>query len=368
MTDKIGITEKRLEKLRAAMGKAGCDGILICVIEGLGWQNACYFSGFRGSSAAILVTGAEKLLVTDDRYRLQASEQSDFNIIVQGERPLWTVAKELLIKRGLKRVGIDGRSLPVAIFREISGHWALEDVSGLLGSLRRAKDAGERERIRQAARIAGEALEKVAAGVKAYVSENEISATLEFFIKTGGADGGWQDHEFIVASGPRSALPHGRAGNRKIGPGEWATIDFGARFSGYVSDVTRNLFFGEIPEKWKRRHEILLEAQAAAKSLVSPGVRAAEVDAAARKVIEEAGYAKQFTHGLGHGIGLDLHEAPHLSPRSEDVLEEGDVITIEPGIYFDGEGGMRVEDDYLVTSGGAECLTSMIPKSICVGS
>ncbi|MGC9371822.1 MAG: M24 family metallopeptidase [Thermovirgaceae bacterium] len=368
MTDKSGIPETRLGKLRAMMEKTGCDGIILCVIEGLGWQNACYFSGFRGSSAALLVTGTEKLLVTDDRYRLQASEQSDFNIIVQGKRPLSTVVKELLAKKGLKKVGIDGRSLPVATFREIGGASDLEDVSGLLRSIRRAKDPGERENICHAARIAGAALEKVAAGVKACVTENEISAALEFFIKTGGADGGWQDHEFIVASGPRSALPHGRAGKRKIGPGEWATIDFGARFSGYLCDVTRNLFFGEIPKKWQSRHEILLEAQAAAESLVSAGVRAAEVDGAARRIIEEAGYAKQFTHGLGHGIGLDLHEEPYLSPRSEGVLEEGDVITIEPGMYFDGEGGMRVEDDYLVTSGGAECLTSIIPKIIRAGS
>ncbi len=368
MTEKKAIREKRLEKLRTVMEKTGCDGILICVIEGLGWQNACYLSGFRGSSAALLVTATENFLVTDDRYRLQASKESDFNVIMQGERRLSTAVKELLAKKGLQRVGIDGRSLPVATFREIGGTAVLEDVSTLLGSIRRAKDPVERGNIRHAARIAGAALEKVAAGVHGDVTEKDISATLEFFIKTGGADGGWQDHEFIVASGPRSALPHGGASTRKIKPGEWATIDFGARCSGYVSDVTRNLFFGDIPKKWQRRHELLLEAQAAAEALVSPGMRASEVDAAARRIIAKEGYAEQFTHGLGHGIGLDLHEAPRLSPRSEDVLEEGDVITIEPGMYFDGEGGMRVEDDYLVTSGGAECLTSMIPKRISAGS
>ncbi|MGC9489831.1 MAG: M24 family metallopeptidase [Thermovirgaceae bacterium] len=368
MTEKNGTLGDRLEKLRAGLEKTGCDGIILFIIEGLGWQNVFYFSGFRGSSAALVVTPNDGILVTDDRYRLQASEQTPFEIVLQGKRGLCTVAREILEKKGLKRVGVDGRSLPFLTFSEIGGVWELKDVSGLLAQLRRAKDPVERDNILNAARIAGAALEKAAGGTKPGVTEKDISAALEYFIKTGGADGGWQDHEFIVVSGPRSALPHGRAENRKIGPGEWATIDFGARFSGYVSDVTRNLFFGEIPEKWKRRHKILLEAQAAAKSRVSPGVRAAEVDAAARKLIEEAGYAKQFTHGLGHGIGLDLHEAPHLSPRSEDVLEEGDVITIEPGMYFDGEGGMRVEDDYLVTCKGTECLTSMIPKSICAGS
>ncbi|MFP4481442.1 MAG: M24 family metallopeptidase [Thermovirgaceae bacterium] len=368
MTDRTGSLELRLEKLRAGIKNTGCDGILLSVLEGFGWQNVYYFSGFRGSSAAVLVTKKEKLLVTDDRYRLQASEQSTFDIVMQGRRTLCAVVKELLEKNGLRRVGIDGRNLPVTTFREISGPWDLEDVSGLLASIRRAKDSGERENIITAAGISGAALEKVLAGIKAQDSEKEISAALEYFIKIGGADGGWQDHEFIVASGPRSALPHGRAGDRVIRPGEWATIDYGARYSGYVCDVTRNLVLGKIPDKWKERQEILIQAQSEAVSMVSPGIRAAEVDAVARRVIEEAGYGKHFTHGLGHGIGLDLHEAPHLAPSSGDVLQEGDVITIEPGMYFDDEGGMRIEDDYVVTSGGAECLTSMIPKFLFAGS
>jgi len=367
MTEKNGTLGDRLAKLRAGLEKTGCDGILLFIIEGLGWQNAFYFSGFRGSSAALVVTPDDEILVTDERYRLQASEQTCFEIVLQGKRGLCTVAREILEKKGLRRVGIDGRSLPFATFSEIGGAWELKDVSGLLAQLRRAKDPVERDNILNAARIAGAALEKAAGEAKPGVAEKDISAALEYFIKTGGADGGWQDHEFIVASGPRSALPHGLASDRKIRNGEWATIDYGARFSGYVCDVTRNLLFGEIPGKWRRRHEILLEAQSAAVALVVPGASAAEIDAEARRVIEESGYGKYFTHGLGHGIGLDLHEAPYLSPRSEDVLEEGDVITIEPGMYFDGEGGMRVEDDYLVTSGKAVCLTSVIPKKLSPG-
>jgi Xaa-Pro aminopeptidase len=367
MTDRTTFLENRLEKLREKMLDRGCDGMLLFVVEGLGWQNCYYFSGFRGSSAALLITEGEKLLVTDDRYRLQASEQSDFEIVIQGRTPLLDVIKELLEKKGLKRVGIDGERLPVSVFRKITGPSSIEDVSGLLSLIRRTKDACEREDIIRAARISCSALQKVAAQVKDQVAEKDISAALEYFIKMAGADGGWQDHDFIVASGWRSALPHGRAGERKIHPGEWATIDYGARFSGYVCDVTRNLFFGEIPEEWKKRHEILLEAQSAAAEKVSPGVPAADVDAAARKVIEEAGYGDHFIHGLGHGIGLDLHESPRLAPRSGDILQEGDVITLEPGIYIEGEGGMRIEDDYMVTSKGIECLTGMIPKNLSAG-
>jgi Xaa-Pro aminopeptidase len=367
MTERTTFLANRLEKLREKMLDRGCDGILLFVVEGLGWQNCYYFSGFRGSSAALLITEGEKLLVTDGRYRLQASEQSDFEIVIQGRTPLLDVIKELLEKKGLKRVGIDGERLPVSVFRKITGPSSIEDVSGLLSLIRRTKDACEREDIIRAARISCSALQKVAAQVKDPVAEKDISAALEYFIKMAGADGGWQDHDFIVASGWRSALPHGRAGERKIHPGEWATIDYGARFSGYVCDVTRNLFYGEIPEEWKKRHEILLEAQSIAAGKVSPGVPAADVDAAARRVIEEAGYGDYFIHGLGHGIGLDLHESPRLSPRSGDILQEGDVITIEPGIYIDGEGGMRIEDDYMVTSKGVECLTGMIPKTLSAG-
>jgi Xaa-Pro aminopeptidase len=131
-----------------------------------------------------------------------------------------------------------------------------------------------------------------------------------------------------------------------------------------VCDVTRNLLFGEIKGEWLKKQEVLLEAQEAAAAAIGPGVRAADIDAVARNVIERYGFGENFTHGLGHGIGLEIHEAPHLSPRSEDVLQEGDVITLEPGIYFDGEGGMRVEDDYLVTAEGSECLTALIPKAL----
>lgn len=364
MTENRAPAETRLEKLREGMEKQGFDGVLLFTLEGWGWQNCYYFSGFRGSSAALLVTHDGKFLVTDDRYRLQASEQSGFDIVMQGRMPMHDVITDLLEKKRLHRVGIDGNHLPVSMYRNISGPREMEDVSKLLASIRRRKDPGEIEAVIEAARVSGKALEIVASGLETPVSEKDIAAALEYSIKILGAEGGWQDHEFIVASGPRSALPHGRAKGRKVEAGEWATIDFGARFDGYVCDITRNLFFGEPKEEWKKRHETLLEAQRAAFEVVSPGTPASQVDAAARKVIEKAGYGENFIHGLGHGIGLDLHEEPHLSPRSEDILQAGDVITIEPGIYFEGEGGMRVEDDYLVTGKGSECLTSMVPKTM----
>ena len=356
--------EKRVGRLRHAMEQSDCDCALLMVLEGLGWQNCYYFSGFRGSSAAIFITKDETLLVTDERYRLQASAQSPFDIVMQGNRPLYMTVKEMIEERAPGRVGVDGDRLPVSMYRKIADGWELEDFSSVFASLRRKKDSFEKANILEAARISRQALDKVINETPKPVREIDISAALEYSMKTLGADGGWQDHEFLVASGQRSALPHGRASGREIASGEWATVDFGARFSGYVCDVTRNLLFGEIKGEWLKKQEILLEAQEAAAAAIAPGVRAADIDAVARNVIERCGFGENFTHGLGHGIGLEIHEAPHLSPRSQDILQEGDVITLEPGIYFDREGGMRVEDDYLVTAEGSECLTVMIPKTL----
>jgi Xaa-Pro aminopeptidase len=197
--------------------------------------------------------------------------------------------------------------------------------------------------------------------MKAGATEREIAARLEFAIRMNGAEGTWGDHEFIVASGSRSVLPHGTPTAKPLEEGKWVTLDFGARVGGYLCDITRNVAIGRVPKKARELHELLERAQEEAFRQVRPGRKACEVDAAARELIGEAGYGEFFSHGLGHGLGLELHEKPRVSRFSEEVLEVGDVITIEPGVYLNDFGGLRLEDDCLVTESGGVWLTRSIP-------
>ena len=240
------------------------------------------------------------------------------------------------------------------------------DASDVLPLLRRKKDAGEIALIRKAADCARDAYRKVLSRVREGMTELEFSAALEYEIRCCGAEGGWGDHGFIVASGPRSALPHGMATDKPLAKGDWVTVDYGARVEGYVSDITRNFAIGEPPSRVREIEDVLLRAHEAAAGAIRAGVSGREVDLVARKVIQDAGYGECFIHGLGHAIGLEVHESPRLSPISADILQEGDVVTVEPGIYIEGFGGMRIEDDYLVTASGAELLAEDFDRRLSV--
>ena len=354
---------QRLEGLRAQLRDQVLDGFVLFVTEGSNWEGAYYISGFRGSSATLLITHDEEILITDGRYTVQAEEQSRFKVVDQGLRQTLEALKELLGARRLRRVGFEGERVSYALFKKlecIDVKWV--DSSSIIPSLRRCKDALEVSCIRKAAAFAASALEEALDSFGPGDAEVKLSALLEFRLRMSGAEGGWKSHEFIVASGERSALPHGAPTDRRLMPGEWLTLDYGARYEGYVCDITRNVAA-------KRRyawaydvHNLLSEAQKVALEVMKPGVAAKDVDAAARAVIQRAGFGAYFTHGLGHGIGLELHEAPRLSPSSDDVLQEGDVVTVEPGVYVKGRGGLRLEDDYLITADGPLCLTEGVPK------
>jgi Xaa-Pro aminopeptidase len=344
------------------MAKEGVEACLIFCLEGRNWENVFYLSGFRGSHSALLVGHEKAILVTDARYLRQAENQTFLEIAGQGSEGLVKTVKRLLASLGTRRVAIEQRrvshALGLSLREEDSIEWT--DGSSLVEKIRRKKNKIEAGLISRAAEICSAALTEILPALRSGVSEKEVAARLEYSIRMNGAESTWGDHEFIVASGLRSVLPHGTPTGKLIETGDWVTLDFGARVGGYLCDITRNIGVGKVPEKARLIHGILREAQEEAFKKVRAGVKAREVDSAARAIIEEAGFGEGFSHGLGHGLGLELHETPRVSTASEDVLEEGDVITIEPGIYLENFGGLRVEDDCLVTERGAVWLTRSV--------
>ncbi len=362
---------ERIDRLRGKMRERGLDAVLLWVFEGFNWESVYYLSGFRGSSSALLVTLEAAELITDGRYLLQASAQVPrgvMDVVDQQSRKLAAAIADRLKFFAPARAGVEFKKLFHAPFLELSQLevTSFEDVSDLLPALRRRKDAGEIAAIREAATRAGAAFFDALGAVKPGMTEREFAALLEYRMRIHQAEGGWGNADFIVLTGARSAMPHGRPSDEPFKTGDWVCVDFGARYDGYVSDITRYFSLGPPREDAQRWHEVLLRAHNQAAAKLVAGVAAADVDRVARGEIERAGWGERFTHGLGHGIGLEVHEAPNFSKLEGYVLEAGDVVTIEPGIYFDGTGGLRLEDDYCVTAGGSERLTAILPQEFFV--
>ncbi len=246
-------------------------------------------------------------------------------------------------------------------FKDLLPTATFKNTENLIESLSVRKDPLEISKIRKAVRIADKAFSEILKMLKPGVREKDIALELENRMRKLGADG--PSFDTIVASGQRSSMPHGRASDKKLKKGDFITIDFGCYFQGYSSDITRTVVLGKATEKQKKIYSVVLNTQKAACKAVKPGLACSHVDAVARDMIMKAGYGDYFGHGLGHGIGLLVHDGPVLSPRSNDILEPGNVITIEPGIYLPNWGGVRIEDDVLVTSDGAQIL-SKSPKEL----
>lgn len=349
---------RRVEALRHLMEALDCSAFVLPVVEGANWESLYYLSGFRGTSGAAVITPSEALLVTDGRYLAQARSQSPFDKVEQRGGQLLEAVGELLKKLNPSRVGLEWDRITHSAY----GHFEalgrpLVDASSLLPRLRRRKDETELSLIRGAAERASTAFIQTLARTTEGMTEREFAALLEYEMRLAGAEGGWGTSDFIVASGSRSALPHGRPTDRAFLRGDWVTVDFGARYEGYLSDITRNFAVGFVDPWLLEIHDLVTYAHDEAASRLAPGLPCREIDEVARSIIAEGGYGEAFSHGLGHGLGLEVHEAPRLSPRSEDILEVGDVVTVEPGIYVEGRGGVRLEDDYVITEGGAVCLT-----------
>ncbi len=347
---------ERLAKLYEKLSAEEVDALLISKAV-----NVSYFSGFRGDSSALLVGKNFRKLITDGRYTEQARrETKNFQVVEQTEGLYKKISEELA---GCKKVGIEGLDMTVAkrdyLVKEIKG---VELKSVELDNLRQVKDAAEINCIKKACEIADRAFAKILDFIKPEVSEVEVAAELEYYMRKFGSERAAFDT--IVASGWRGSLPHGTATDKKICAGELVTIDFGAIYNGYCSDITRTICVGKASAEQKKIYNAVLAAQTYGLEVITAGKRGKEIDAAVRKVLEDASFGKYFVHGLGHGVGLEIHEEPRLSKLSKtESLLPNMIVTDEPGVYVENFGGVRIEDTVLVTSGAAQPLTRS-PKNL----
>ncbi len=353
----------RLAVLRARLDSDGLDALVVTSLT-----NIRYLTGFSGSAGTLFVLPGRTVLLTDGRYATQAGEQLaglDVAVEIGLSVPERTrIGASLVAGAGVRALGLEAAHVTWATQRDFATAWFpgvdLLATVGLVEDQRRVKDAGERDRIARAAAAADAALDAVLPLLDGGPIEAELAAALDAAMRRHGADG--PGFETIVASGPNSAKPHHRPGARRIGVGEPVVVDFGALVDGYRSDMTRTVCAGELADPvLARAWEVVAESQATGVAAVAGGVAAAEVDRASREVVAAAGWAERFVHGTGHGVGLDIHEAPSVAATSTDTLLPGHVVTVEPGVYLPGRGGVRIEDTVVVTDGGCSPLT-LTPK------
>jgi Xaa-Pro aminopeptidase len=346
---------QRVDALRESLRLGHVDALLVLSIP-----NVRYLTGFSGSSALLLVTASELHLITDFRYETQvAAEVGEFARVRIEESSLWTgFWTTLQSASGTEVIGFESAHIIHRDFQRLltdGTKWQWRPQIGLVEALREIKDADEVALIRRAGAMATGALARTLDSVKAGLSELQIAGILEKALR----DEGSEEAPFspIVASGARAALPHARPTAKAVERGEFLLLDFGAQCGGYCSDLTRTVVVGHASREQREVYEIVKGANAEAASRVKPGMSGKDADALARRYIEERGYGEAFGHSLGHGLGLEVHEAPRLARTIEAPLGDGSVVTIEPGIYRAGWGGVRIEDDVRLGSGGAEILT-----------
>ncbi|RJX28018.1 MAG: aminopeptidase P family protein [Dethiobacter sp.] len=322
-------------------------------------SNVFYLSGFTGSSGFLLVTPEEALLYTDFRYLEQAGEQSPaFEVVKVESSTDYSRAAGLLSQRGLPNLAVEEARLTLReynMLKEAVSGTALLPLYNFFEEIRAVKEEPEVELIARAARIAVEAWQDVLSLLKPGISELEVAYELEYRLRKRGSER--LPFEIIVASGERSALPHGIASTRIIREGELVAVDFGAVSGGYCSDMTRTFLLGEPSEKQQEIYNLVHEAQEMAFKMIKAGQECAGVDAVVRQYFQQQGYGAHFGHGLGHGVGLDVHELPTLSPKGQETLQEMMVFSVEPGIYIEKWGGVRIEDLVVLRHGGLQILT-----------
>jgi len=351
----------RIEKFRKKLMQLGIDGFLV-----MHPKNRRYLSGFTGTSGTLLITQKQNILFTDFRYIEQANVQaSDFQVI-KHEFPLVKTINEVIQRLPLETLGFEADFVTYNQFQEFQKAFTgikLSPQEGIVKKLRMIKDEDEIKCITKAAAIADAAFENILKVIKPGMKEIEVALELETFMRSQGASG--TSFATIVASGKRSALPHGIASEKVIEKGDFVTMDFGCIYQGYCSDMTRTVVIGEPTEKQREIYKIVLEAQLLGLESVKAGLGAKEVDLVSRMYISQNGYGEYFGHGLGHGLGLEVHENPSLSPRDNTLLLENMAVTIEPGIYLPQWGGVRIEDLVIIKEMGHENLTRS-PKNLII--
>ncbi|HEV8353918.1 MAG TPA: Xaa-Pro peptidase family protein [bacterium] len=350
----------RLERIRTLLADHQLDALLIQKPE-----NRLYVTGFSGSAGMALVTPGAAVLLVDFRYVEQAAGEAPEFSVVRAERQLVETLGREVKQRGIRRLGFESDGVSFKQYQDIGKAAEAASVVPIDGvdRLRWVKDAGELARITKAVELADAAFAYILPSLRPGAVERDVALEMEFFMRRAGAEK--EAFETIVASGPRSSLPHGRAADRVLQRGDFVTLDFGAIFRHYVSDCTRTVVLGEAGDRQREVYQIVLAAQQAALAGIRPGLSGKEADALARDVIAAAGYGEAFGHSLGHGVGLAVHEGPTLSPREEAVLAPGMVVTVEPGIYLAQWGGVRIEDLVVITETGCTPLTKA-PKELLV--
>ena len=348
----------RLTAVRESLRRKRLGGFLVIDIV-----NVRYLSGFTGSSAFLFITGDKNVFVTDFRYKEQAeNEAPGWDIIIEkGNR--MEVIETLVKKTGLRTLGFEP-TVSYGFYRKLSKTGPiLSDTEGLVEKIREIKDASEIDKVREAARRAEHAFLEVKPYIREGALENKIAQRLEERLKKNGCCR--IPFDIIVASGENSAMPHAKPTRKRFQKGDLVTIDWGGEADGYFSDMTRTFLLrgGKDTSKKKEIYRTVLEANNIALSLVSPGTRSKKIDSTAREHIRDAGYAEFFGHGTGHGVGLQVHEAPRITWMEGTILRKDMIFTIEPGIYVPGLGGVRIEDMVLVKTGKPEILTTL-PKAL----
>jgi Xaa-Pro aminopeptidase len=350
----------RKKRAAGAAKATGVDGLLVTHLP-----DVRYLCGFTGSNAALVIAGGRAVLFTDGRYTAQAKDEVAGTRVVIAKKPVVTAACEWMVEAGVKRCGFDAVHTTVAALESMKKAVPAKVRRGmfvatepLIARLREVKDADEVAKIRVAAQLGCRLFDEMLGYLRPGLKETEVAATLEHAARMAGAEA--MSFETIVASGERSALPHGRASSARLPKRGFVTMDFGVVLDGYMSDMTRTVHLGRAQPEEREVYDAVLEAQEAAVSAVAVGVTAGEIDEAARSVLRKAGLDGYFTHSTGHGVGLEIHEGPRLAAKQMQKLEQGMVITIEPGVYMPGKFGLRIEDMVLVTAAGGEILTPSV--------
>ncbi|MFD1736980.1 M24 family metallopeptidase [Bacillus salitolerans] len=345
--------QSRIEKLRTKMKECGLDAVFVSSIE-----NRYYFSNFRGSAGNLFITAEKAMLLTDFRYVDQAKEDANLYEVIDHNRDLFGHVKQLAENLHVNKLGLEYEFISAEDYlslRDLLGNVQFETVDSIFYDIRMIKDDEEIRYLEEAVSYCDGAFEHILTFIKPGMTEKEVGLELEFFMRKAGAEGIKANH--VIASGERSSLPHGQATDRVIQVGDFVKMDIGAKVRGYYSDFTRTVVVGEPSMKQLEIYGIVHRAQLAALDAIGPGKVCSELDEVARSIIRDAGYGDNFGHSLGHSIGLAVHEKPAMRHTDHTILQPGMVMTVEPGIYIPGFGGVRIEDFVVITEDGYRNLT-----------